>query len=201
MEDYTSNSIKSKRNEVEKERKVEKVVRNEVKVKKKSGFSKFFSDFINGDMTSVKEYLIDEVLIPSVKSTLSDAISNGVDMLLYGESRGKRYSSNSGPKISYNSIYNKDPRNKVSYNNSKRDRVSIDEIILETRAEAEEVIAQMHSIIDDYGMVSVADLYETVGLDTSYTDNKYGWYELGAASIIRVREGFLLKLTKPVVLD
>lgn len=197
---YAGNSYKSKEEKKEREPR-EKVVKGTVSVKKKSGFSKFFSDFLNGDMQSVKEYLIEEVLLPSVKSTLSDAISNGADMLLYGESRGSRnrYSS-SGPKVSYNSIYNKDPRNKVTKLEDRKSRASVDDIILESRAEAEEVISQLRDIIDDYGLASVADLYDLVGIETSYTDNKYGWYELNAG-ITRVREGYLVKVGKPVVLD
>jgi len=51
-------------------------------------------------------------------------------------------------------------------------------------------------------MVSVADLYELVGIQGSYTDNKYGWTKnIRNASVVRVRDGYLLKLPKALPFD
>ena len=62
--------------------------------------------------------------------------------------------------------------------------------------EAEEVITKMDELIDTYGMVSVADLYDLVGKTSEYTDNKYGWTNIRTAEVIRVRDGYMLKLPK-----
>ena len=59
----------------------------------------------------------------------------------------------------------------------------------------------MIDLIDEYGVVSVKDLYSYAGKKTDYTKEKYGWYDLSNASVERVREGYLLKLPKPVVID
>lgn len=59
----------------------------------------------------------------------------------------------------------------------------------------------MQDLIDTYGMVSVADLYDLVGINGSYTDNKYGWTHLRSADVQRVRDGYLLKLPKALPFD
>ena len=52
-----------------------------------------------------------------------------------------------------------------------------------------------------YGTVSVADLYDLVGISGNYTDNKYGWTNIRNAEPIRVRDGYMLKLPKALPLN
>ena len=59
-DEYKSNSHKSK--EVDERKKVGKVVKGKVKTKKKSGITKFTDVFISEDVSSVKSYIIGEVL-------------------------------------------------------------------------------------------------------------------------------------------
>lgn len=54
----------------------------------------------------------------------------------------------------------------------------------------------MDELIDTYGNVSVADLYDLVGKSCEYTDQKYGWTNIRNAEPIRVRDGYMLKLPK-----
>ena len=56
-------------------------------------------------------------------------------------------------------------------------------------------------MIDTYGIVSVADMYDLVGIATNYTDNKYGWTNLRNAEPIRVANGYMLKLPKAGPID
>jgi hypothetical protein len=55
----------------------------------------------------------------------------------------------------------------------------------------------MDQLIEKYETVSVADLYELLGVTSSYTDEKWGWVDLREATIRRVRDGYLLDLPKP----
>ena len=73
--------------------------------------------------------------------------------------------------------------------------------MLETRGEAEDVLSRMDELIDTYGVVSVADLYDLVGISCNYTDNKYGWTNLRNAEPVRVRDGYMLKLPKALPID
>ena len=80
-------------------------------------------------------------------------------------------------------------------------RYSYDTITLDTRGEAEEVLARMDEIIDTYKMVRVADFYDLVGVTGNYTDNKYGWTNIRNAEVIRVRDGYRIKLPRALPID
>lgn len=54
----------------------------------------------------------------------------------------------------------------------------------------------MDELIEIYGMVSVADLYDLVGITGNYTDNKYGWTNIRNAEPVHVRDGYMLRLPK-----
>lgn len=184
-------------------KKVEKVVSGSVKVKKKNGVTKFADNFISEDIHNVKSYVITDVLIPSVKRAISEMVTNGIDMILYG-STGGRSKRSSADRVSYRNYY--DRRDDDRHRDRDRDRVrtsaySFDDIVLDSRGEAEEVLARMDELIDQYGIVSVADLYDLVGVSGNYTDNKYGWTNIRNAEPIRVRDGYMLRLPKALPIN
>lgn len=192
MNDYTPNSHKYRAEQQQEKPKQEKIVTGTVKTKKKSGVSKLADIFIAEDISNVKSYIVTDVLIPAAKKAVSDIFHNGVDMILYGESgRGKK--GNSG-YVSYRD-YSRDDRSSRSESRT-RAIYSTDDIILETRGEAEDVLTRMDELIDTYGKVSVADMYDLVGKSCNYTDNNYGWRNLANAEPVRVREGWMLKMPK-----
>ena len=202
MEEYKPNSHKSKENQKGSvpEKKVEKVIAGTVKSKKKSEIRKFTDVFISEDVNNVKSYILLEVLVPAIKKAISDIVTNGIDMILYGET-GKTKSNSIASKVSYRSYY--DGRNGRRDYSAIRTKISYnyDDIILDNRGEAEEVLSRMDELISTYGLVSVADLYDLVGVTGNYTDNKYGWTDIRSASVIRVRDGYMLKLPKALPLD
>ena len=85
MENYPSNSHKAREEVAEK--KVEKVVSGKTSTKKKSGIRKLSDTFLSEDVSNVKSYIFSEVLLPAAKKLVSDIVTNGIDMLLYGEIR------------------------------------------------------------------------------------------------------------------
>ena len=201
--DYKPNSNKYKEEQRQQsEKKVQKVVSGTVKTKKKNEMSKFKDVFISEDAGNVKNYIVMDVLIPAMKKAISDIVRDGIDMILYGESgRGKKRSDSY--YVSYDKKYRDRDRDR-SYDRD-RDRVrrgySCDDIIIETRGEAEEVLTRMDELIETYGVASVADLYDLVGLRCEYTDNKYGWTNLRNAEPMRVRDGYMLKMPKALPID
>ena len=70
------------------------------------------------------------------------------------------------------------------------------EIIFESRKSAEEVLYQMDQILQVYTVVTVADFYDLSGITPSFFDARYGWTNLKAAEVIRVRYGYKIKLPK-----
>jgi len=202
MEEYKPNSHKYKedQNRSSPEKKVEKVIAGTVKSKKKSEIRKFTDVFISEDIDNVKSYILLDVLIPAIKKAISDIVTNGIDMILYGET-GKTKSNSTASKVSYRSYY--DGRNGRRDYSAIRTKISYnyDDIIFDNRGEAEDVLSRMDELISTYGLVSVADLYDLVGVTGNYTDNKYGWTNIRNASVIRVRDGYMLKLPKALPLD
>lgn len=194
MEEFKPNSHKSKELTPVPEKKVEKIVKGTVKSKKKNGIDRLKDNFISEDAANIKTYVVMDVLIPAVKKAICDIVKNGVDMILYGES-GR---SNRRPSeyVSYDRRYL--DRGGSRFYNADRARIgySYNDIILETRGEAEDVLARMDELIEIYGMVSVADLYDLVGITGNYTDNKYGWTNIRNAEPVHVRDGYMLRLPK-----
>ena len=59
----------------------------------------------------------------------------------------------------------------------------------------------LDELIETYGLVRVADLYDLVGITGNYTDNKYGWMNIRNAEIMRVRDGYMIKMPRAVPID
>lgn len=202
MEEYKPNSHKFKKDQkgAVPEKKVEKVISGTVKSKKKSEIQKFTDVFISEDINNVKSYILLEVLVPAIKKAISDIVTNGIDMILYGGT-GRTKSNSTASKISYRSYYD-GVNGRRDYSASRiKTGYNYDDIILDNRGEAEDVLSRMDELISTYGLVSVADLYDLVGVTGNYTDNKYGWTDIRSASVIRVRDGYMLKLPKALPLN
>ena len=82
---------------------------------------------------------------------------------------------------------------KVSYRDAYY-RKNVDNILFDSRETAENVLEASKEIINKYGFVTIADMYDLAGLDAPYTGQKYGWVDLKEAKIIRVRQGYELVL-------
>lgn len=199
LTDYKSNSNRSKENKAE-EHKVEKVVKGPVVTRKKSSFDKLKCEFISDDAKNIKSYVFGEVLIPAIKKAISDIVTDGISILLYGESRGRANSSRStADRVSYRSYYDSSYDRRAPINRSTS--YSYDDIILNSRGEAEDVLMRMDELMETYGLVRVADLYDLVGITGNYTDNKYGWTNIRNAEIVRVRDGYMIKMPRAVPID
>lgn len=197
MQDYKPNSHKSKEKRVG-----GKVVTGVAKTKKKNDVQKLANIFISEDVANVKSYILMDVLVPAIKKAISDIVTNGIDMVLYGGSgRGKR-GGNSASKISYRNYYE---RESDRHRDSSRSRPGLDydEIVFETRGDAEAVLSEMSNVIEQFGFVSVGDLYDLADISTTnYAVNKYGWKALGSAQVVRGRSGgYMIKLPRASQLD
>lgn len=193
MENYKPNSHRSKKQELT-EKKVEKVVTGKVKVKNKSEIKKFTDIFFAEDMDMVKDYIINDVIIPKTKDTILDI----VNAILYGKG-AKRSSNSMASNVSYDRYYgNGKPIDRVK---TSKSGYNYYDITLDSRGEAEEVLYRMDEILETYKIVSVADFYELVGIKGKYTDNKYGWTDISSAAVVPVQGGYRIKLPKAIPLD
>ena len=200
---YTPNSHKYKEQQkaATEEKRVQRVVSGPVKTKKNE-FRKIADIFISEDVANVKNYIFMDVLVPAVKKAIYDIVTNGIDMFLYGGSNKNR-SNSSGTKVSYRQYY--DQKNSSGYRGSENVKThnafDYDDIIFNSRGEAEAAKQQMQDIVARYGIVTVNDLYEMTPLSAPYTAQKYGWMDVSNVEVVRVRDGYILKLPRAVPID
>jgi hypothetical protein len=163
---------------------------------------------IAGDSHTVGQYVLLDVFIPAARDLIADVLTQGFERLIYGDgprtSRRPAIGRPSGPSgfVNY-SRYSagnrvaappKDfgptqmtPQSKATHR--------FDEIVLETRHEAQDVLASMQSMIGTYDACTVADLYDMLGENrTGYTDERWGWTNLEGAYASRVHGGYKINL-------
>lgn len=201
-----SNSHKSKeQTNTTVEKKVDKPVTSNASRKKKGAARKFSDIFVAEDAHNVGEFIIMDVAIPLLKELCFDVISKGASMIFFGErgmstkrSTAERYGYGGRSYTNYNRASERRETRAPARN---RSGYSYDEIILPSRGEAEAVLDRMDELIDQYGQVSIGDLYDLVDITGSFTDYKYGWVDLRTADAIRTRDGYLLKFPRAIALD
>jgi len=208
--DYTGNSDKSKKSpgKDKPEKKIEKVISGDAQLKKKPIGRKFKDLIVAADFRSVVRYIGYDVLLPAARNTIVDSTTRGIERMMYGEGTMRRRDAGPGPRITYNSPINRGnpyastpgnmPQRRLPQgmvpNDHRAARHQRDDIILGNRDEADLVLERMQDILNQYDIVSVADLKELVGLPASYIDNAWGWTFLGDVQIRQIREGYLLDL-------
>lgn len=195
-EQYPPNSNKYKEEQkIAGEKKVEKVVSGEVKTKKKNSVSKLADVFMPDDVSDVKSYIFTDIIVPGIKK----AISAAVNAFLYGRNGAKddRSSTTNAYRASYRSYYDTPRESKPV----QRRSYTPDDIVIPDRGEAEAVLRSMHDLIGRYRIVTVADMCELCGVPSNYTDNNYGWTDLGRAEVVGTRDGYMIRLPRPMPLD
>lgn len=167
------------------------------RVNKKSLGKKFAEAFIQEDVTSVSDYIINDVLIPNIKNSLVDMLEGAIEMIFNGERRSPGnsnvYHANK-PKTSYASYYKSETSGVKARTTG---RYSVKDILVDTRQEADDIFSAMADAISEYGQASVGDLYDAVGItDSSFQDQNWGWTTMAGAGVKRVGDGYLLVLPK-----
>lgn len=172
--------------------------------KRKSLRKQFKETFIGGDAKSAVRYAMFEIALPAARDMVWEVISEGVRSLIFGDSRRRGstmpYSGPTG-HISYNRISSRNPGPQRAISRQARSRHDFDEIVMDSRVEAEEVIDRLFDLVSRYDTATVADLYELVGLSATHTDHKWGWTDLQGAGVSRIRGGYLLDLPEPEPID
>lgn len=208
MNDLKPNSHKYREEQANKEeRKIEKVVEGTAIKKKKSLSRRFFNIFFSESIEDVTTYVLYDIIVPAIKENIVDIINSTTSMMFLGETRRKRggrgQSTGGVTRINYGGYFsgNQSSEKMPSYRNSNIPS-KVDELVLESRGDAELVLDQMLEIIDQYGKVTVSDYYDLMGVSTTFTDNKYGWRDLRNARIIKSgRDGYLIDLPRESILE
>jgi len=179
---------------------VEKMVEGKVISRKQPLWKRVRQTMVAEDAHTVGDYILSDVVIPAAKNLIVDMVGQSIERILFGTSRGRISRSPLGlslrDQVNYSRVSTeRDPRRSLS--REARARHDFNEIVLENRTEAVEVVEALITRIARYGAVTVADLYDFVGTTGSYTDQRWGWTDLATADVRQVPGGFLLDLPKP----
>jgi len=201
--DYQGNSNKEK-TVVDKLKTVErapqeKVVTGTVIVKDKTLGSRFKNVFFGGDLNTSAKYVAAEVLLPALRNLALDMLQKGGERLIFGDTAPRRRSipTTYSSRVQYNNpavvrrtqyLPDQPAERWVATTNKK----SIDDIVVALKEDADVVVERVSDIVDQYEVVSVADVYEMLGLPSSHIDNKWGWTQLPHIELRQVREGWRL---------
>lgn len=162
------------------------------------------------DAQSIGAYLLEDVVIPTVKTLISDIAVGAIERALYGEARGRPMSSSriSGRGYTpYNRIYSSGsrvtppddgPGDRRELSRDARRSHDFGEIVFESRAEAYEVLDRLNDQIKSFDVATVGDLLDLSGITATHVDENWGWRTLATAQVRRVRNGYILDLERPV---
>lgn len=186
---------------------------NAVQIKEKSIGQKAAEAFLAEDVSSVKTYVITDVIIPAIKDIIFNSITQSLEMMIFGGRSASRSRSNKP----YNSMYKG-----VSYNQNNRsasnDTKDVAEISFSTRRMAQEVLNEMQILIEsEFAAVSISDYVDIVervlreaGEDLSgfkpsrnwAYDTKFGWTDLAGVRPQLTRGGrYVLTLPRATRLE
>lgn len=186
--------------------------------KKKSLGVQFKEAFIIEDARDVGDYILWDIIVPSIKRTLHDIMVGCADRIFYGEGSvpSSLYRENGVTRVqpvNYRVISSKKAANTVSsrQNAAPKSRASFDVLDLIFRLEDYDKLCKafndMVEYLDTYGQLSVdqyADIlsqrFEGVP-QPYYTAQEWGWKSLSNASIINVPGGgYTIKMPSPIYL-
>lgn len=210
MDQFPDNSKYSTPGKDVKKKDIKPVVVTPVHTQKRPLGTRMKEMFVGGDAKSAWGGVLVDVLLPAAKDTMLDAITQGAERMLFGEARGgyRRPGGRGGVvHTAYNRMYGSShvpmpretagPRTAANAPRGQRSSTDFGEIVMGTRAEAQEVLSSMYTLLSEYEQVSVADLYQLVDMEPSTTDFKFGWVSLEGSDVRRLREGYALALPRP----
>ena len=166
---------------------VKKVIKGNASFAKPSLLRRIKNTFISDDASNVGSYIVDDIIIPSIQDGIMNSIISAATMI-FGRGRGP-----AGYYRSYNNVSRASWRQPDRYDNTPYDRYgyrrddrgsdyrstrSYRDVELESYEDMLEVIQELYSLLDRYGMVRVSDYFSAAGLTGEFTDNQWGWNDL-----------------------
>ena len=180
------------------------VSQGEVIVSEPSLVRKFWNIFQLKDLSDIREYILEDLLIPGFKK----GIRGVVDIILDGEIRSSSNSRSGGTHyINYNKVNNR--REDSEERRSRRGNRDFRLVEFTNKSTAEYVFDEMMSEFNKYGRVPIASFYEFVEKATDgrikitpyFTDFNYGWTDLKGLSVTGRPGHYKLDLPRAEPLD
>ena len=196
MPDYTDIEQKSKTAVRPEEEKQETKARNKpavtgkVKKVKKGLLERLVVGMLGPDgIPAISEYLNREIVVPALKEVFVNSVTSAVNMMVYKsgdhtpprnyggnprqhwQAQSTNYTEAYKPKSNYASPASAQPSAKSRRSNF------VDAYTIDKRHEAVFILDSLKEQATLYGRVAVADYYDMLGVEPTYTDNTYGWDE------------------------
>lgn len=194
----------SKKDEAERE--LKSVVSGKVEKKKVPARKRLRESLGLEETRTVGDYLVWDVLIPALKDMVADTVKKGIDVFLFGGSTRSSYGGSGRPHVSYEGYYARNSRERDrerlergKYRYNPRPAEDFAEFVFEDKRDADMVLNELCEQIDVFGWAKVSDFYDLVGeTERNYTMQGYGWEALGSARPVRVRDGWIIDLPRPI---
>lgn len=173
------------------------------KIREKSLGDKFSEAFLSEDTRTVGDYIWNEVIVPGFKNIFADIVIGSVETALFG-SRTRRSGGIGSGNYNYNSISRRNSRDvsdRRVANVGRSDRYEYNNIFINSRGDAEEVILEMERLVNKYGCATVAELNSAVGINSKFTDTNWGWTDCRDFHYVRRGGGYILDFADPIYLN
>lgn len=210
-ENYPGNSKKQRAEEAKSETarpEIKKIVTTSGTIRKASLGSRMRETFAGEGARETGTYVFFDVIIPAIKAMAFDTITQGADRILFGGRDVIRSGMANAPRTrtNYNQISTKAANNYPGRNfegggreisRAARNNHRFDEILLDSRGEAEMVLDTMQDLISRFQWVSIPEFYSMVDVTAEFTDEKWGWTNISTAQIRPSRGKYVLILPSP----
>lgn len=163
-----------------------------------------FMDFIFAESPkNMSKKVGRDVVVPQLKQGFQAALNAFVNGMLWGNNQNPGQAFVQGTVLrpgmtSYNAmsqpIGNMQMAHLAVQNQSSGNYTDLN---LPNQQMAEATLAQMYSLLNQYRVVAVADLYEMTNITPAPSDNAFGWTNLDGSRIVANGAGFLLMLPRP----
>ena len=195
--------------------KVERVVSTPPRVRKRGAWSRVRSIFFEEDVKSIGAAVFDDVIVPKLKDLFYDVVTDATHRSLYRGGSDSRRDSRMGRSgfVPYNrpGIISSSRDRDRDRDRDRHERPALDRrdrsmhdfsaITFPNAGEAEAVADRLVEQVREYGLATVSDFYDSIGLTADFTDDTYGWTDLRGIKVRRIRDGYILALPRPEQLD
>lgn len=193
-------------------------ISTKTQMRKRNEAQKFFSRLVTFDIAEIKDYVVFEVIEPTIRTAVTETIYTITSMIFNGgdargykrRSGGSRYdytrhSRVSRPRDRFDSRereYERDrDRDRHDRREPRTDWSDLAYIEFDNIDGAFDAIDRLERIIDKYSEASVAQYCEMTKQPVVSTDYNYGWKELDRATVPKRRGSrYYIDLPEPVYL-
>ena len=146
-----------------------------------------------------------DIIVPRIKAGFEESANSFLSGMLWGSSGSRPVSTMlqgtilRGGGTNYNAISSQPSAlsQAMAANQSRSSSGPYQDVVCPTQERAEMLLAGMFDLLNEYRVVTVADLYELANMTPQTTHDSYGWYSLEGSKITHERDGYRVALPMP----